>query len=71
MSAELLLDGSKLAWHQERLEAWRRGERVAPLTVDMALTRACQMSCQFCFAEIQGNQSFRITKDHMKDFLAD
>lgn len=71
MSADLFLDGSKLPWHQERLEAWRRGERVAPVTVDMALTRACQMSCQFCFAEIQGNQSFKITKEHMKDFLDD
>lgn len=68
---QLILDGSKISWHQERLEAWRRGERVAPITIDIALTRACQMSCQFCFAEIQGNQSFKITKEHMTDFLDD
>jgi MoaA/NifB/PqqE/SkfB family radical SAM enzyme len=71
VSGQLYLDGSKLPWYQERLDAWRRGERVAPLTVDLALTRACQMSCQFCFAEIQGNQSFKITKEHMKDLLDD
>ena len=71
MSQELLLDGSKLAWHQERLEAWRRGERIAPITIDMALTDKCNYACRYCYAELQGNKGFRITKDHMKDFLDD
>ena len=38
---ELILDGTKLQWHWERVEAWERGERIAPITIDMALTRAC------------------------------
>ena len=36
---ELILDGTKIAWHKDRLDAWERGERIAPITIDMALTR--------------------------------
>jgi hypothetical protein len=45
---ELILDGTKIAWHQERIRAWERGERIAPITIDMALTRACNSACHFC-----------------------
>ena len=45
---ELILDGTKLQWHLDRVEAWERGERIAPITIDMALTRACNYGCNFC-----------------------
>jgi len=51
----LLLDGDKLAYHQDRVQAWQRGERVAPITIDMALTRACNARCTFCYAMLQEN----------------
>ena len=53
--SELILDGTKIAWHQERVEAWERGERIAPVTIDMALTRACNYGCHFCYAMLQEN----------------
>ena len=37
----LILDGTKIAWHLDRVAQWERGERIAPITIDMALTRAC------------------------------
>jgi len=43
---KLVLDGTKIAWHQERLEQWRRGERFAPITIDMALTILQQKKIQ-------------------------
>ena len=52
---ELILDGTKLAWHLERVEQWQKGERIAPVTIDMALTRACNYSCGFCYAMFQEN----------------
>ena len=52
---DLILDGSKIAWHTDRVEAWKRGERIAPITIDMALTRACNYSCGFCYAMFQEN----------------
>lgn len=71
MSLELLLDGSKLEWHQERLEAWRRGERVAPITVDLALTQACNFKCYYCFAQLQENKPHPIKRNHVRDFIDD
>lgn len=67
----LILDGTKIAWHQDRVKAWERGERVAPITIDMALTRACNYSCHFCYAMLQENDRHVITPDTMYRFLDD
>ena len=32
----------------DRVRAWERGERIAPVTVDLALTRACNYACTYC-----------------------
>lgn len=67
----LILDDHKLAWHLERLTAWEAGERIAPVTIDIALTRQCNYSCQYCFAMFQENTGHRITIQHMDDFIDD
>lgn len=69
--ARLILDGTKIAWHQDRVEAWLRGERIAPITIDMALTRACNYGCDYCYAMMQENERHPITKPVMMDFLDD
>ena len=66
---KLILDGTKIAWHSERVKAWERGERIAPITIDMALTRACNYSCGFCYAMFQENSRKIITKKVIFDFL--
>lgn len=68
---ELILDGTKIAWHQDRIRAWERGERVAPITIDMALTRACNYACHYCYAMLQENDRKSITKQVITDFLDD
>ena len=68
---ELILDGTKIAWHQDRIRAWERGERIAPITIDMALTRACNYGCHFCYAMLQENDRKTITKETIFDFLDD
>lgn len=67
----LILDGTKVAWHTERIQAWERGERIAPITIDMALTRACNYACSFCYAMLQENDRQVITRDVMYRFLED
>ena len=69
--AELLLDGTKLAWHLDRVRAWERGERIAPVTIDMALTRACNYACDFCYAMLQENDRKAINTEVMYRFLED
>jgi MoaA/NifB/PqqE/SkfB family radical SAM enzyme len=68
---ELILDGTKVAWHQDRVAQWERGERFAPVTVDIALTRACNYGCHFCYAMLQENANKVITQKIAYDFLDD
>ena len=53
---DLILDSHKLSYHYERVEAWENGEKIAPVSVDMALTRACGAMCSFCYAMVQEPQ---------------
>jgi MoaA/NifB/PqqE/SkfB family radical SAM enzyme len=53
---KLILDSHKLSYHYDRVKAWESGERVAPITIDMALTRACGAMCSFCYAMVQEPQ---------------
>jgi len=69
--SELILDGSKILWHQERLKLWNEGKRFAPITIDMALTQACQYNCEFCYAKMQQNKPHKITLEIMTNFLDD
>lgn len=66
-----VLDSSKIAYHQDRFDAWQRGERIAPITIDMALTRTCNYACHFCAAQYQENVGGEITEDVMARFLVD
>lgn len=53
----LILDSHKLSYHMDRVDAWEAGERIAPVSVDMALTRACGAMCTFCYAMMQESQA--------------
>lgn len=66
-----ILDGTKIEWYADRVAAWERGERIAPVTIDMALTTTCNMACEFCYRYLQHNTFYKITKDHMTAFLDD
>jgi len=41
----LILDSHKLSYHFDRILAWENGEKIAPVSVDMALTRSCGAMC--------------------------
>ena len=53
----LILDSHKLSSHYDRVQAWEAGERIAPVSVDMSLTRACSAMCSFCYAMMQESQA--------------
>jgi MoaA/NifB/PqqE/SkfB family radical SAM enzyme len=71
LTQKLILDGTKIGWHNDRVEAWLRGERIAPITIDLALTQTCNYACKFCYAILQTNQGYKITKDVMTRFIDD
>lgn len=71
LTERLILDGTKISWHQDKVKAWERGEKISPITIDMALNRTCNYACKYCYAMLQENQRFAITKDVITRFLDD
>lgn len=55
MTDKYVMDGHKLFWHLDRVVAWERGERIAPLHIDVGLSKGCNLKCIYCFGELQGN----------------
>ena len=68
---KLILDGHKLMWHKDRVKAWLAGERIAPITIDCALTRRCNYSCVYCYGKLQLHDEQRMTRDVIFRFLDD
>jgi MoaA/NifB/PqqE/SkfB family radical SAM enzyme len=71
LKKEIVLDGHKLDWHKERVEAWLNGKRIAPITIDCALTRRCTYRCVYCYGQLQANDEKRMTRDVIFRFLDD
>jgi len=69
---ELVLDDHKLGCHIDRVISWENGESIAPISVDMALTRACGAMCSFCYAMVQESQDRSSIKEiHALNLLDD
>ena len=57
---KLILDSHKLSYHYDRLQDWESGKQIAPISVDMALTRACGAMCSFLLCN--GSRTTRESK---------
>jgi MoaA/NifB/PqqE/SkfB family radical SAM enzyme len=68
---DLVLDGTKVGWYPERIKAWQRGEKIAPITMDVAWTRKCNYACEFCYATMQASKGKEITREIALQFLED
>src|SRR5258705_9777610 len=68
---DLQLDGSKVGWWRDRVEAWDRGGKIAPVTMDVAWTRRCAAACNFCYASMQSSDGGEITREIAFQFLED
>ena len=68
---EVMLDGSNIGYHRDRIEAWERGEKIAPIFMDIAWTRKCQAACTFCYSMAQASTGGVITWEHAQHFLED
>jgi len=42
------IDGHKMLWHLDRVAAWRKGEIIAPVYVEVSATNRCNHRCIFC-----------------------
>lgn len=72
MAERFILDGSKLLYHADRVNAWLRGERIAPVTIDCALTTQCSYRCVYCYGKMQAINKFpSLDRQVIMDFLDD
>jgi radical SAM protein with 4Fe4S-binding SPASM domain len=55
MTDKFVMDGHKLHWHLDRVVDWQRGKRIAPLHIDVGLSKGCNIRCIYCFGAMQGN----------------
>ena len=71
LTQNLILDGTKIQWYNDRIKKWKDGKKIAPVTIDIALTRSCNYGCHFCYAMTQENDRSVIKKEHIFSFLDD
>lgn len=69
--SSLVLDGHKLTWHHERVKEWLEGKRIAPITIDCALTPKCTYRCIYCYGQLQRMKDQGLTKEIFFRFLDD
>src|SRR3989338_1692107 len=48
------LDGHKLFYHLDRVLDWQKEKRIAPIHIDMGLTKFCNVACIYCIGVTQG-----------------
>lgn len=48
---KLYMDGTKLDRHLEEVVAWRRGDWIAPIHLEISLTKVCNQHCTFCYID--------------------
>ncbi len=67
----LILDGHKLAWHHQRVKDWLDGKRIAPITIDCALTPKCTYQCNYCYGQLQRMDDKGLSQEQFFHFLDD
>ena len=66
------LDSNKLLWHMPRiLDHYVHGQRIAPITIDMGLTKFCNVRCEFCYGIFQGISGEMIPRDVLIQLFKD
>ena len=55
MNDKYLMDGHKLLWHLDRVNDWNKGNKIAPIHIDVGLSKGCNIKCEYCYGATQGN----------------
>ncbi len=65
-------DGHKMAYHLDRIQAWKEGKRFAPIHIDMGLTKFCNVACLYCYAVVQNmTKGTMISREALLRYIED
>jgi len=70
-SQNIILDGHKMVYHLDRVRDWLAGKRIAPITMDISLTRRCNFKCVYCYSQLQYNEGKELSKEVILNFADD
>ena len=51
-----LMDSDKMLWHMDTVHKFEKGERIAPIHIDMGISKFCNINCVFCYGIYQNRQ---------------
>ncbi len=68
---KLRMDGHKLLWHLDRLNDWANGKRIAPIHIDMGLSKDCNLRCLYCYGKVQKLDKSVISAEALLRFMKD
>jgi MoaA/NifB/PqqE/SkfB family radical SAM enzyme len=61
-----ILDGHKLYWHMDRVhEHFRDGKRIAPIHIDIGVTKQCNAKCIYCYGIFQRMNGNKIPEENI------
>ena len=55
MKDKYMMDSHKMFWHLDRIVDWQNGKKIAPLHIDVGLSKGCNIKCEYCYGAIQRN----------------
>jgi len=66
------MDSSKTLWHMDRvIEHFDKGKRIAPVHIDMGISKFCNINCVFCYGVYQNRKKTIIKKDALLQTMRD
>lgn len=68
-SGNLMLSGNKLMYHQDRLLAWQRGEKFAPIFIEFGPTTYCNHKCIHCYVQDVVNEPVSMNSEIYLRFM--
>ena len=67
-----LMDGTKMLWHMDRIiDHFDKGERVAPVHIDMGIAKFCNINCVFCYGIYQNPSKEFIQREALMQTMKD
>ncbi len=67
MKDKLKIDGHKLNYHPDRVKDWMEKQNIAPMHIDLGITTGCNISCSFCYPDMQGRTTTQKNRYNMPE----
>jgi MoaA/NifB/PqqE/SkfB family radical SAM enzyme len=72
MKDNRMMDQSKTLWHMDRvIDHFEKGKRIAPVHIDMGISKFCNIKCVFCYGMFQNPSKDYIKREALLQMIRD